>query len=133
MARKKKEPVPTYNQQTVYIHKYTGHRRDQYFTMDRLRTNRAMRVLNGNAFKLYTYLCQNSDNSKILLSGNKFSEVLGVPKRSYVLAKQELIKRHYLIEREDGNLDFYNYQYFAPTEQDLIIAEIIAKDKEKNL
>lgn len=127
MPKKKKPKEPVYNQSKVYIHKYIGHRRDQYFTMDILRTNRAMRVLNGNAFKLYIYLCQNSDNTTILLSGSKFSEVLGMPKKSYIIAKQELVKRHYLIEREDGDYDFYNYQLFPKTEGQKIINEIIAK------
>ena len=133
MAKRKKKEIRYPDQQAVFIHKYTGHRRDQYFTMDKLRCNKAMRVLNGNAFKLYVYLCQNNDNSKIILSGKKFGEVLGVPKRSYIIAKQELIKKRYLIQREDGDYDFYNYQFHVVTEQEQIINEIIAKDKEKEL
>lgn len=131
MAKRKKKEIRYPDQQAVFIHKYTGHKREQYFTIDKLRCNKAMRVLNGNAFKLYIYLCQNRDGSTILLSGKKFGEVLGIPKRSYILAKQELIKKRYLIEREDGDYDFYNYQFHVETEQEKIINEIVAKDKEK--
>jgi DNA-binding MarR family transcriptional regulator len=134
MARKTKKQEKRYiGQSAVFIHKYIGHTRDQYFTMDKFRCNKAINVLNGNAFKLYVYLCQKSDNTQVLLSSKKFAEKLGFPKKSFIEAKKELIKRRYLIEREDGDYDFYNYQFHVVTEQEKIINEIIAKDKEKEL
>ncbi len=134
MAKKKKKQEIRYaGQSAVYIHKYIGHARDQYFTMDKFRCNKAMNVLNGNAFKLYVYLCQNSDNAYVLLSSKKFGEKLGMPKKSFIDAKKELIKRRYLLEREDGDYDFYNYQYHVVTEQERIINELIAKEQEKEL
>lgn len=132
MGRKKKKPEIKYpGQSSAYIHKYLSHYRGGYFTLDTARCNKAINVLNGNAFKVYVYLCQNSDNKTILLSNTKFADALGMSTRSFILAKQELIKRRYLIEREDGDYDFYNYQYHVVTEQEKIINEIIAKDKEK--
>ena len=128
-SRKKKD-IRYPGQSAIFIHKYIAHDKKGYFTMDKLRCNKAMHILNGNAFKMYIYLSQNSDNTSILMSGSKFGEALGISKRSYILAKQELIKRRYLIEREDGDYDFYNYQYHVATEQEKIINEIIAKDKE---
>lgn len=133
MPKRKKKEQRYPGQSMIFIHKYIGHKRDQYFTMDKLRCNKAINVLNGNAFKMYIYLCQNSDNTNILLSGTKFADALGISKRSYILAKQELIKRRYLIERPDGDYDFYNYQYHVVTEQEKILNEIIAKDKAKEL
>lgn len=120
------------NQLMAYIHKKIGHNKTDRFSLDVKTTNAAMRNLSSVAFKMYIYLCENPDNTNILLSGSRFSKTSGANDRSYSIAKQELLKKHYLILREDGDYDFYNYPYYAPTEQDLIIAEIIAKDKEKN-
>jgi hypothetical protein len=133
MAKRKKKEIRYPDQSAAFINKYVGHKRDQYFTTDILRCNKAMKVLNGNAFKLYIYLCQNPNGKKLLMSSQKFGEVLGISKRSLILAKQELIKKRYLILREDGDYDFYNYQFHVVTEQEKIINEIIAKDKEKDL
>lgn len=112
MAKRRKRQETRYvNQQAVYIHKELSHRKEYYFTLDRLKNNAAMRKLSGSAYKLYVYLCQNRDSTSVLLSNKKFYEETGVSPRSYVTAKQELVEHKYLVPREDGDYDFYNYPY----------------------
>lgn len=109
--RRKKKEVRYINQQAVYIHKELSHRKEYYFTLDRLKNNAAMRKLSGSAYKMYVYLCQNRNDTSVLISSTKFCEDSGLSPRSYVLAKQELVEQRYLVLREDGDYDFYNYPY----------------------
>lgn len=109
--RKKKQETRHINQQAAYIHKELSHNKKLYFTLDVKRSNYAMRNLSGSAYKMYIYLCQNRNNAFIFLSSSKFCETSGLSPRSYVLAKQELVKKRYLVLREDGDYDFYNHPY----------------------
>lgn len=127
MPRRKRRYV---NQKAVTIHKEFSHNKGEYFTMDLKRNNRAMRELSSIAYKMYVYLCEFQNESTQLISCSQFMKATGASDRSYQHAKQELIKRRYLIERPDGDYDFYNYQFHVVTEQEKIINEIIAKDKE---
>lgn len=113
MAKKKrkKKEIRYTNQQAAHIHKEIGHQKEDYFTLDIRKSYAAMRNLSGVAYKMYIYLCQNKNNSTILLSGSKFSKISGASARSYVLAKQELVEKRYLMLREDGDYDFYNSPY----------------------
>lgn len=127
--RKKKEPVRYPNQQAVYIHKYIGHNKTDYFNMDVNKNNEAMRKLSGSAYKMYVYLCQNINGHSIFLSGKNFCKAAGLSRKSYVLAKKELIEKHYLLLREDGDFDFYNYLFKIPTKKEQIINDIVEKIK----
>lgn len=109
--RKKKrtrKEVRYVNQQAVYIHKTVSHKKEYYFTLDKSKNNKAMHDLSGSAYKMYVYLCQNRDSTQFLISATKFCKISGLSPRSYVLAKQELVKNNYLVLREDGDYDFYN-------------------------
>lgn len=134
--RKKKEPTRYVNQQAVYIHKLISHKKQYYFNMDISKCNEAMRKLSGSAYKMYVYLCQNRDGHNILLSGKDFCKATGLSDRSYILAKRELIEKHYLHLREDGDFNFYNYPFKIPTKEEQIINDIVKKikaDKETEL
>ena len=108
MARRKKRYV---NQKAVTVHKKLGHNKGDYFTLDVKHNNKAMRELRSIAYKMYVYLCEFQSESTQLISSSKFIKATGASDRSYQHAKQELIKRRYLIERPDGDYDFYNYQF----------------------
>ena len=127
--RKKKGPVRYPNQQAVYIHKHISHKKIYYFNMDVLRNNEAMRKLSGAAYKMYVYLCQNTNGHSIFLSGKDFCKATGLSDRSYIIAKRELIEKHYLLLREDGDFDFYNYPFKIPTKKEQIINDIVEKIK----
>lgn len=132
--KKKKENYRYANQQAVYIHKTTSHKKGHYFSMDVSKTNAAMRNLTGSAFKMYVYLCEYMDGHSIFLSGSDFCKATGLSDRSYILAKRELIDKNYLILREDNDFDFYNYPYIPEkplTKSQQILNEIINRDKEK--
>ncbi len=131
MPKKKREPKRYVNQKAVTIHKEISHTKGEYFTLDIKKNNKAMRELSSIAYKMYVYLCEFQTGTTQLISCSQFMKAAGVSNRSYQFAKQELIKKRYLIEREDGDYDFYNYQYHVVTEQEKIINEIIAKDKAK--
>lgn len=126
MPRKRKEKR-YFNQRAAIIHKKISHNKGSYFTLDIKHNSRAMRILTPTAYKLYIYLCQFQAETIHLMSSAKFTKATDVSEQSYREAKKELIKRRYLIEREDGDYDFYNYQYHVVTEQEKIINEIIAK------
>ena len=98
-------------QSTVTYHKQISHNKDQYFTMDIYKNNFAMQRLSGSAYKMYVYLSEHLDGETFLISAALFSEVTGVSSRSYQIAKQELLDKRYLVQREDGNFDFYNHPY----------------------
>lgn len=127
--RRKKEPIRYVNQQSVYIHKTVSHKKQYYFNMDISKCNEAMRKLSGSAYKMYVYLCQNRDGQNILISGKSFCKATGLSDRSYILAKRELIEKHYLHLREDGDFDFYNYPFKIPTKEEQIINNIVEKIK----
>lgn len=129
--RKKKQPKRYFNQQAVTIHKKNAHTVGDYFTLDVKHNNKAMRELSATAYKMYIYLCQYQTETTHYLSCEHFMKTTGVSEPSYRSSKKELIKKHYLNKREDGDFDFYNYPNKLPTEQEKIINEIIAKDKEK--
>lgn len=93
------------NQKTVQIHKYLS---TSYMTMSQEDNHVAMCSLSGSAYKLYVYLCENKDGYIKYLSYADFHEATGLSKPTYVTAKKELIKHGYLVEREDGDYDFYS-------------------------
>ena len=121
MPRKKKKrtrkEVRYVNQQAVYVHQTVSHKKEYYFTIDKNKNNKAMHDLSGSAYKMYVYLCQNRDGASMLLSCKKFCKISGLSPRSYVLAKQELVKNNYLVIREDGDYDFYNAPYDRKKEE----------------
>ena len=118
--KKRRRPKNRYpNQQAATIHKKLSHTKKNYFTIDRLRSNAAMRDLAGVAFKMYIYLCQHRDGDIILLSAAEFCKDTGSSQRSYLLAKKELVERRYLILRQHGDYDFYNEpQIEEPVEEE---------------
>ena len=125
--RKKRYP----NQQAVTVHKKNSHDKSGYFMLDKSKNNKAMRDLSDVAYKMYVYLCQYQNNTTNLLSCAEFTKITGLSKASYVSAKKELLKKYYLIQREDGDYDFYNYPNKPLTEQEKIINEIAYKYNEK--
>lgn len=133
MARKRKKKNIRYpNQQMVYIHKKISHKKNFYFNLDTSKTLEAMRKLTGTGFKMYIYLCQNINGHTIYFSGNDFCKATGLSSRTYILAKKELIEKHYLILREDGDFDFYNAPFKVLTKKDEIIEGIVSKIREEN-
>jgi hypothetical protein len=144
MARKRRKRQETryINQQAAHIHKEIGHKKEDYFSLDIRKSYAAMRNLSGVAYKMYIYLCQNRNNSTILLSGSKFSKISGASSRSYVLAKQELVEKRYLMPREDGDYDFYNTPYkkhnetvfekMGITEEEYMLSQGCANEEEKS-
>lgn len=131
--RKKKKQEKRYpNQQMVYINKNISHSKNYYFSMDTLKTLEAMRKLTGTAFKMYVYLSQNTDGHSIYLSGSDFCKSTGLSDRTYILAKKELLQKHYLVLRDDGDFDFYNEPFKIVTKKDEIMEGILNKIKEEN-
>ena len=122
------------NQQAVTVHKQNSHDKGKYFTLDIKKNNRAMRDLSSVAYKMYVYLCQFQTETTHLLSCSKFMKATGLSEPSYRAAKKELLMHHYMNKREDGDYDFYNAPHIPTTkleEKDLILNELIAKEKEK--
>lgn len=109
MGRKRKKRY--FNQQSVTAHYEFSHKKEEYFKLDKRKNNRAMRELSGIAYKLYIYLSQIGNKQTAFISGSDFLKQTGISTRSYAPAKQELIQKRYLILREDGDFDFYNYPY----------------------
>lgn len=67
----------------------------------------AAKNLTPSAFKLYLYFAENADDWKFSLSFNDFNQAYGVAESTYRKAKQELIDKGYIVEREHNNFDFY--------------------------
>ena len=114
MQKKKKYRLRKHHypgQSTVTYHKQIGHKKSEYFTLDIRKNNTAMQKLSGTAYKMYVYLCEHLNGDTYLISAALFSEATGVSERSYQSAKNELIENKYLVPREDGDYDFYNYPY----------------------
>jgi hypothetical protein len=130
--RRKKTEKRHVNQKAVYIHKSISHNKGKYFTMDIDKTLLAMRKLSEKAFKMYVYLCTNTNEHSILLSQSKFCKATGMSENTYTAAKQELIDNKYLHIREDGDYDFYNYPFKPITKKDEIMSQILDKIKQEN-
>ena len=88
-----------------------------------------MRALSGSGYKLYTYLCENKNNTSLLLSPIIFETATGLSKNSYLSAKKELAEKGYLIPKENGDFDFYNSPEMNPVIQKAK-AEEKAREKE---
>lgn len=127
---KKKKHHPY--QQMVYIHKTISHTKGKYLSMDVTKTFAAMRKLSSVGFMMYVYLCVNHDNDTMVLSCKEFRSKTGLSRRSYIFAKKDLIKNNYLILREDGDFDFYNYPLILSTRKDELMDEILNKIDEEN-
>lgn len=93
------------NQKVVHTHKYLE---PNYMIVGIEMNRNAMRQLTGGAYKLYMYLSENKDEYIKYLSFADVRQATGMSKKTYIKAKQELIKAGYLVEREDGDYEFYN-------------------------
>lgn len=96
------------NQHCVLIHREkTG---TQYRQVNMASGNNAMRNLNGSAFKLWYYLCGFRDNMRWELSPKAIMDTIGIPRRSYYTAKEELIAKGYLEIDEDNDKLWHFYE-----------------------
>lgn len=120
------------NQKLIHINKKISHHMGEYFSIDTKYTNEAMRNLTGSAFKLYIFLCEIKDGNTYLISEKKFKKSTGLSQPAYQYTRKELIEKHYLIEREDGDYDFYNYPFIVLTGKDAIVNDIVEKIKSEN-
>lgn len=66
----------------------------------------AMRVLKGNAFKLYMYLLSWDGQKYYDFSPAGIRKELQISDEGARNAKKELIDKGYIIEKEDGSLEF---------------------------
>ena len=114
------------NQQAVTIHKRS---RSQVLAIGVKDNHEAMRALSGSGYKMYTYLCENKNNTSLLLSPIIFETATGLSKNSYLSAKKELAEKGYLIPKENGDFDFYNSPEMNPVIQKAR-AEEKAREKE---
>ena len=138
--RRKQTPYP--QQSSVTYHKEISHDKKKYFTLDTRRNNQAMHKLSGNAYKMYIYLSQHMNGETFLISSSLFVKATGASDRAYQLAKKELIQNRYLIQREDGNFDFYNaplrqhhetvFEKMGITEEEYILSQGCANAEEKS-
>ena len=67
----------------------------------------AMRVLNGNAFKLWMYLFSWEGKRKYEFTPSHLAKELKMSDEGARNARKELIDKGYLIEKEDNKLEFY--------------------------
>lgn len=116
-----------YNQQAVTIHKKS---RSQQLIIGVKENHEAMRALSGSGYKMYTYLCENKNDTNLLLSPIVFEIATGLSKNSYLSAKKELVEKGYLIPREDGDFDFYNCPEMNPV---IVKAQEEQKAREKEI
>ena len=132
MPRRKRGVDPDYRyyaQQAVITHKTISHNKEQYFTLDIKKNREAMRKLTPSAYIMYVYLNEIQNEKIRLLSCSKFMKDTGFSEPSYRKSKKELIDKGYLIKREDGDFDFYNYPFKLPTKEEQVINDIVEKIK----
>lgn len=67
----------------------------------------AMRVLNGNAFKLWMYLLSWDGNGKYDFSPANVAKELSVSDEGARNARKELIEKGYLVELSENQLEFF--------------------------
>lgn len=67
----------------------------------------AMRVLNGNAFKLWMYLLSWEGNGVYYFSPASVAKDLGISDEGARNAKKELINKGYCIEISENKLEFF--------------------------
>ena len=67
----------------------------------------AMRVLNGNAFKLWLYLSSWEGKGKYDFSPANLAKELKISDEGARNARKELIEKGYLIQTADNKLEFY--------------------------
>jgi len=67
----------------------------------------AMKVLNGNAFKLYLYLLSWEGKDYYEFSPSGISKATKMSDEGARTAKDELIKKGYLVEIDENKLEFY--------------------------
>lgn len=115
------------NQQAVTIHKKS---RGATLSIGVKDNHKAMRTLSGSAYKMYTYLCENKNDTQLLLSPYFFNLATGLSKTSYLSAKKELVEKGYLIPKENGDFDFYNCPEMNPV---IVKAQEEQKAREKEL
>lgn len=66
-----------------------------------------MRILNGNAYKLWVYLLSWEGQGFYDFSPANLSKELNVSDQGARNARQELIDKGYLVPNADGNLEFF--------------------------
>lgn len=86
------------NQRIIYIERESEKVRTDFFKIGHSQLNRAASDLEANAFKLYIYLADNSNNYKLELSSKHFIEWSGTSDSTYKRAFNELVEKGYLIK-----------------------------------
>lgn len=80
---------------------------DQPFCMYSIQHNReAMRSLSKSAYYLYTYFVQNQDGYTFTLRRTHAMKITGLSQSAYYRSLEELMKKGYIINTDDG-YEFY--------------------------
>lgn len=76
--------------------------------------------LTPSALKLYLYFAENEDEWQFNLSPKNFQKVYGVAESTYRKAKQELVDKGYIVEKEHNHFEFYT----SPAEARISFSEL---------
>lgn len=82
-----------------FENKMTNDREHPYYVYNEEAMRAAMQNLKNDQFKLWCYLAHQPEGSSFAL-GQKPCENVGIKKDAYYKAKQELIDKGYIVERE---------------------------------
>ena len=85
------------NQRTIIVERTTESIKKDYFKVSNTNLREAMYNLKSNAFKLWCYLCDNSDQWQFDLYSCDFIRVAKVDSSTYQRAFDQLVEAGYLI------------------------------------
>lgn len=113
------------NQRIIYIERISANAKKDFFKIGHEQLNKAASDLNGNAFKLYIYLCNNKDSFRLELSSKDFIRWSGTSDSTYDRAFRELKDKQYLIQAK-GKKNVYLFveqsrNYDERHKEDIII------------
>lgn len=86
------------NQRIIYIKRNSENAKKNFFKIGHEALNKASMDLNGNTFKLYIYLANNSNGYRLELSSKHFIQWSGTSDSTYDRAFKELKEKGYLIQ-----------------------------------
>ena len=84
------------NQRTIYVKRKSDKTMKDYFKISNKNLQIAMYNLKTNSFKLYVYLCDNSDGYIFDLYSCDFERVAGVSYDTYLSSFKDLVEKGYL-------------------------------------